>query len=83
MNVFDFKLSVGDRGHYFDLFTTVKYSWALPLAVNVESYDRDYFEINIHVLCFYFMYTTTSKKWEQMDISGELVNNEPQEETKN
>jgi len=66
MNIFDLKLTVKNRSHYFDLSTIARHSWALPLAVMLESFDKDYFEVNIHFLCFYLTYTTTSKRWEDL-----------------
>jgi len=72
MDIFNFKLTVKKRSHYLELYTTAFYSWALPLAVDVESSDRDYYEINIHLLCLHFAYTTTSKKWEDQNFMEEL-----------
>lgn len=39
------------------------YNWALPLHINIESFDNDYFEINLQILCCSFSFVVVSHKF--------------------
>jgi len=58
----EFSVKSKNYMHYPDCWHSW-WDWALPLRFEIETLDKDYFEINVQILCVYFTYTRISHKW--------------------
>ena len=65
MNEKEIKFNSKNYAHYPDCWYWL-WDWALPLRINCENTGKDYFEIDVQVLCVHFTYVRISHIWQNL-----------------